>query len=64
MKFLRIKRHSKPDSLISKSRRFLAGLTPRSVRKDRDWLGRKEETGRDWLGRKPEAESDWLGRKR
>jgi|GEM_PF-2777889 len=64
MRFLHIKRHSKTDSLISKSRRFLTGLMPTSAKKDRDWLGREEETGPDWLGRKQETKPDWLGRKR
>ena len=64
MRFPHIKRHSKTDSLISKSRRFLADLMPTSTKKDRDWLGREEETSLDWLGRKQETRPDWLGRKR
>lgn len=64
MRFLRIKQRSKRGNLISKGRRILAGLTPTSARKGRDWLGRTEETGSDWLGRKPGTGSDWLGRKR
>ena len=63
MRFLRLKQRSKTQNLISKSRRILAGLTPTSARKGRDWLGRKEETGPDWLGRKQETKPDWLCRK-
>ena len=63
MRFLHIK-HSKKDTIISKGRKFLAGLPLSSQRKDRDWLGRLEETGRDWLGRQRDTGPDWLGRKR
>lgn len=64
MRFLRVKQRPKTDSLISRSRRILAGLMPTSARKGRDWLGREEDKGPDWLGRRRETRPDWLGRKR
>ncbi len=54
---------TKVQILISKGRRLLTNLTPTTKRKDKDWLGRKQETGPDWLGRKQDTRPDWLGRK-
>ncbi len=54
---------SKAQNLISRSRRIFTNLKPTTRRKDKDWLGRKRQTGPDWLGRQQRTGPDWLGRK-
>ncbi len=54
---------SKTQGLIWRGQRTISNRKLSAERKDRDWLGRKQETKRDWLGRKQGAERDWLGRR-
>ncbi len=54
---------SKAQNLILRGRRILDNLKPTTRGKDKDWLGRKRQTGPDWLGRKQRTGPDWLGRK-
>jgi hypothetical protein len=64
MRWLNIKPRAKAQNLISKGRKILTHLKPTTQSKNKDWLGRKQETGPDWLGRKKESGPDWLGRKK